>query len=262
MPATDPTSDEAHPAQDGGGGERDERRPIERLGLIDLMSPDRLAAIYASGRDYYWSDEWTPEFFVAQARAAFISIAVETETALGQVLLPQIHLANAVLDWKDLYLSRSTRRWMRSAACVGGGYELEVGGELDEVIAGIARCHGEDNWLAGRYPALLREVDARSWNGVRLLPVALLDRGGQVVAGELGVVTGRVYTSMTGFLDRGYPRFNHLGKLQMFMLAEHLRDRGFAFWNLGQPWMQYKFDLGAKAVGRLEFLQRWFEATG
>jgi hypothetical protein len=115
--------------------------------------------------------------------------------------------------------------------------------------------------MSGRYPDMLREVHAREWNGFELLPVALLDGDGRMVAGELGVVTGRVYSSMTGFLERASPTFNHVGKLQLLRLGEHLRDTGFAFWNLGQPWMQYKFDLGAKSVGRPEFLKRWFEAV-
>lgn len=49
--------------------------------------------------------------------------------------------------------------------------------------------------------------------------------------------------------------------MQLFWPAEHLRNAGFAFWNLGQPYMQYKFDLGAKEVPRAQFLERWRAAV-
>ena len=237
--------------------------PVIRVRLVDLLSPETLDLIYASPRDHYWSDEWTPEFFVAQARAGFISVSHDSgEDLFGQVLLPQIHTANAVLDWGDLHLSRSTRRWMRSEACKEAGYELHFGYALDPIMGGIAGCHGENNWLDGQYPELLRDVASQAWDGFELAGVGLTDKAGRLLAGEIGYRTGRVFTSMTGFLDRNASGFNHVGKLQLFLLAEFLRDEGYTFWNLGQPYMQYKFDLGAKVVPRVEFLARWAIDSG
>ncbi len=235
---------------------------IHRIGLRDLLSGERLQQIYGGEADYYWSDEWTPEFFVAQAKAGFISISYETEKeGLGQVLLPQIHSANAVLDWGDLHLSKSTRRWMRSDRFRRADYRLSLDHSLDAVLEGIARCHGENNWLDGRYPGLLNGVKSRRWANFTLLPVGIVDGEGTLLGGEIGCVTGRVYTSMSGFLDRSVPGFNHVGKLQLYWLGEYLRDAGFAFWNLGQPYMEYKFSLGAKRVSRAEFLERWWGAA-
>lgn len=256
----DPNATEEQPQEQP---EEPRQQPIERLGLMEILYLPRLEQIYQDPNDYYWSNEWTAEFFVAQAKAGFISISYDTEIeGIGQVLLPQMHVANALLDWDDLHVSRSTRRWMRSAAFHEAGYELKVDYSLDDIIAGIDRCHGEENWLSGRYPDLLREVHAGEWPGFRLLPVALVDKAGALLAGELGCVTGKVYTSMSGFLDRSYEGFNHAGKLQLLRLGEHLRDNGFAFWNLGQPHMDYKFALGAKEVERALFLERWRAVAG
>ena len=41
------------------------------------------------------------------------------------------------------------------------------------------------------------------------------------------------------------------------MLAEVLEQAGIAFWNLGQPYMEYKLKLGADVVPRGLFLKRW-----
>ena len=235
---------------------------IHRIGLRDLLSGQRLRQIYAGRRIIIGVTSGLPEFFVAQAKAGLISISYETgKEDLGQVLLPQIHSANAVLDWGDLHLSKSTRRWMRSDGFREAGYRLSVDHSLGEVLEGIARCHGEANWMDGRYPALLESVKARRWANFELLPVGIVDGEGTLLGGEIGCVTGKVYTSMSGFLDRSAPGFNHVGKLQLYWLGEYLRDAGFAFWNLGQPYMEYKFALGAKKVPRVEFLQRWWGAA-
>jgi len=136
--------------------EHREDRPQEgiyRIGLRDLLSAQRLRQIYGGGADYYWSDEWSPEFFVAQAKAGFISISYETgQEELGQVLMPQIHTANAVLDWEDLHLSKSTRRWMRSERFREAGYQLSIDHPLGEVVEGIA-CYQWELWT-GKVPYL------------------------------------------------------------------------------------------------------------
>ncbi len=83
-----------------------------------------------------------------------------------------------------------------------------------------------------------------------------------MVAGEIGYRVGRVYTSLTGFFDRRDPELRNVGTLQLVLLARHLEASGFAFWNLGQPEMQYKRDLGAPALPRPVFLRRWFSESG
>ena len=80
---------------------------------------------------------------------------------------------------------------------------------------------------------------------------------GTLVAGELGYTLGSTYTSLSGFFRREDRKWNHYGKLQLVMLAEALRDAGYAFWNLGHPHMAYKTALGARILPRHEFLNRW-----
>jgi hypothetical protein len=45
----------------------------------------------------------------------------------------------------------------------------------------------------------------------------------------------------------------------MVLLALYLENNNYSFWNLGHPYMQYKFDLGAISFSREEFLKRWLK---
>ena len=46
----------------------------------------------------------------------------------------------------------------------------------------------------------------------------------------------------------------------MVLLSKYLEENGFLFWNLDHPYMQYKLDLGAKVLSRIEFLEKWLKA--
>ena len=52
-------------------------------------------------------------------------------------------------------------------------------------------------------------------------------------------------------------KYNNWGKLQLILLGKYLEKENFSFWNLGHPYMQYKFDLGAITYKRKDFLKRW-----
>jgi Leu/Phe-tRNA-protein transferase len=228
-----------------------------RICLEDFRSPERLAEIYLSERELYWAAVGSPEFFISQASAGFIATSIDLKFSEPfRILLPEIQHAYAVLDWKNLHVSRSMRRWMTSDLCLQQEYRLQVGIDYREVLDGIARSQPE-NWMEGRYHDLLGELAAGGGEEFELMPVGLFDARGKLVAGEMGLRTGSVYTSLTGFMDREDPDFKNAGKLQLFRLGEWLRDKRFDFWNLGHPYMHYKMDLGARIVQRPDYLQRF-----
>jgi hypothetical protein len=49
--------------------------------------------------------------------------------------------------------------------------------------------------------------------------------------------------------------------VQMFLTGEYLRDRGFAFWDLGMP-IPYKERLGARTLDRGGFTNLFRRAAG
>jgi Leu/Phe-tRNA-protein transferase len=235
---------------------------IYRLTRSDIEDLETRLHIYSRDDTLYWSDDWSPEFYRLLARAGFINIAHDHDE-LGPVLLPEMQESYAVLDWPNLHLSRSMQRWRRSERCAEGEYTLRVGGDLDEILGGIARTYG-DSWLSASYAQLLHDLaEDESTDDFEVRTAALTSgKAGRVVAGEIGYRVGRVYTSLTGFFERDDPFYRNTGTLQLALLAEHLKASGFAFWNLGHPGMAYKSDLGARDVPRLEFLRRWFAETG
>lgn len=225
-----------------------------------LLQPGLIeAAVYGNLEDhFYWSDCWDPAWYVELARKGFISIC--TEKAAGEyVLLPEMQRTYAVLDWTGLRAGRTTRRALRGEETGRAGLVLER--DTAAVCAGIRRAYGEHCWLHPPYVELLRALEGRELAGFALWAVELRRADGRLAGGELGYTIGRVYTSLSGFLDRGDGRNNHLGKAQLYGLAGLLHQAGYGFWNLGHPYMQYKLDLGARVLDRREFLDRWLPAV-
>ena len=150
-------------------------------------------------------------------------------------------------------------RWLKSKNFQAQEYRLSLHHDLNDIMNGVKQCHSDNCWLIPPYANLLRQLRSIPDPNFQLIPVGLLNKDDHLIAGEIGYRTGRIYTSLTGFFDRSDPDHNHAGKLQMHLLAKHLEKQNFAFWNLGHPGMQYKLDLGAKALPRTEFLSLWEE---
>ena len=230
----------------------------------DLASQERLQSILAGETGLHWSTDWSTAFYISLAKLGFISTAIHYEYNGGCVplLLPEIQPAYCVLDWENLHAGKSFQRWRRSEKCRAQGYRLEPHHDLLAIVRGIRACHGEKCWVIDQYAALVAALQKQGFDpDFEIFTPALLTKSGQLVAGEIGYRVGRTYTSVTGFLDRTGNAHNHAGKLQMHLLADYLQDKGYAFWNLGHPGMQYKLDLGGKVLPRQEFLRRWLPAS-
>lgn len=245
--------------------------------------------------EWFWSDSWDPAFYVCLAVQGLIAIAKGFE-GQGNVLLPQLQESYALLDWEQLHLGRSTRAAARKLAREACRLELVVRDEPGQVMRGLEAAHGQHCWLLPEYQAMVHSLAGQDWwvlmppqelgpEGILALPgdgsapsmpaqfatepgttspccpfrlraVELRDADGTLVAGELGYTIGASYTSLSGF-HSPEPRWNHCGKIQLHCLAGLLRARGFGFWNLGHPYMDYKLNLGARILPRREFLMRW-----
>jgi len=230
---------------------------IQYLPREVLRHPALLESLYRDfEHDLYWSDCWDPDFYVELARRGFITVAVH-HPELGELMIPEMQEAYAVLDWERLHRSRSLRRWLRTPGADALGLELRVAPDCVRVLERLLDYHGADCWLGPAYRALMRALPFEPEGGFALHGIELWStRREELVAGELGYTIGRTYTSLSGFCRRDGPEQRHLGTLQIVRLAERLRDAGYAFWNLGQP-MAYKRALGARFVPRLDFLARY-----
>ncbi|KYJ87719.1 hypothetical protein [Sulfurovum riftiae] len=208
-------------------------------------------SIYTDMRkNYYWSEDFSAAYYIAQAKAGFIAVTDYFEEE--ELLLPEIQFAYTLLDFEDLHISRKVRKLLQHKAP-----ELVIGEELDEIADAIEMTH-RNNWLTPKYLTMLKETKGKDQN-FKVISAAIREEN-RLVAGEIGYIIGRTYTSLSGFTRRG-KRYSNYGTAQLVLLARYLQKEDFAFWNLGQPYMAYKFALGAKVYERSEFLERWFKAT-
>jgi hypothetical protein len=232
------------------------------LGPADLTAGTLDRVIYPDlARNFYWSDCWEPAFYVALARAGFIAVARHDPQA-GAILLPELQRSYAVLPPAALRPIRPVARLLGNGIMAREGYILRITRRPARVLALITATHGRNSWLIPAYSALFHQLAGGDFGNFAAVAVELVSReAGELVAGEIGYFTGAVYTSLSGAFNRRNPRWSHTGKLQLFLFGRLLGRLGAAFWNLGHPYMKYKFDLGASETPRQGFLDLWQPAV-
>ncbi|MEA1914202.1 MAG: hypothetical protein U9N30_02700 [Campylobacterota bacterium] len=202
--------------------------------------------------NYYWSDDWSCEFYIDLAKAGFISVSFDNDDQL--VLLPEMQMHYALLDFKNLHVSKKVKKLIYA-----NRYTLEINNDVASIINSIEDQH-KDNWLKDKYVYLMEQLRLKKHENFQLIAVHLRSNAhGCLVAGEIGYKIGKTYTSLSGFCLKD-KQHNNCGNLQLVLLAQYLEKEGCSFWNLGHPYMDYKLQLGAKVYTRKEFLSRWFEA--
>ena len=204
--------------------------------------------------NYYWSDDWSEEFYVNLAKAGFISTTYDTKDAL--VLLPELQYSYALLDFKDLHISKKVKKLLKKQ-----DYTFSINTKFDEVLDSISKTH-KYNWLKDKYIEVMKNIYTKNnFENFKLVSVELCDKEtNELISGEIGYTIGKTYTSLSGFSSREKVH-NNYGTLQLVLLARYLQEREFSFWNLGHPHMEYKKRLGAKVYERKNFLQKWDKAT-
>lgn len=220
---------------------------LDRHALSDKIVLEEY--IYPDRRNYYWCDDFSPETYIAFARAGFISVSQKVNNDL--LLLPEMQEEYAVLDFRELHISQKVAKLIKKA-----GYRLEFNSCIEEVITSIQNTY-EDCWMIGKYAELMLKLSQNSYDNFRLFSTELINEAtGELIAGEIGYLTHNVYTSLSGFHNSD-KKYENWGTLQLVLLAHHLESEGVRFWNLGHPNMEYKIGLGAKIFNRKDFLNQW-----
>ncbi len=201
--------------------------------------------------NYYWSDDLSCDFYINLASSGFISVGIEEGGK--ELLLPEIQFEYAVLDFKDLHISKKVRKLITK-----GEFTFSINQHFKQTLE-LIKSSREDSWIHKSYSDMLEKLFSYKHPLIdfQLLSIELWDKqNSELVACEIGYRIGRTYTSLSGFSKRD-KQYNNYGKLQMVLLAKYLEQNGYAFWNMGHPYMDYKFDLGAKVYSREDFLTLW-----
>ena len=230
-----------------------------------IISPDddcRLIvdAMLATGynEEFCVALDFSPEFTARLMEAGFLVMSVnasgppEAENP-EYILLPKLHLVRSALFFENLHVKKSIRRFLNR-------YELRPDADFNRILDRCVQIHGDD-WLTPPLVASIKQIreqspDTEPVPAGRVVPTSnarpvsfALYRDGKLVAGEFGVVCGRVYTSYSGYYDE-----DNAGTVQIILAARYLQEHGFSFFDLGMP-LDYKTDLGAVDISPFEFVR-------
>lgn len=201
--------------------------------------------------NYYLSDDFSKDFYIKLAFYGFITTSISFENKF--YLLPEIQFEYAILDFENLHISKKIKKLLNQ-----NNFEFSINKDFNLVLENLEKYH-KTNWLQDKYKELILSlVDyVHPTIDFEIMSVELYDKDTkELIAGEIGYKINSTYTSLTGFSSKE-KKYNNWGKLQLVLLAIYLEKENFSFWNLGHPYMQYKFDLGAISYSRKEFLKRW-----
>ena len=201
--------------------------------------------------NYYLSDDFSKDFYIKLAFYGFITTSISFENKF--YLLPEIQFEYAILDFENLHISKKIKKLLNQ-----NNFEFSINKDFNLVLENLEKYH-KTNWLQDKYKELILSlIDyVHPTIDFEIMSVELYDKDTkELIAGEIGYKINSTYTSLTGFSSKE-KKYNNWGKLQLVLLAIYLEKENFSFWNLGHPYMQYKFDLGAISFSRKEFLKRW-----
>ena len=224
------------------------QRDIHYLPYEALINPSYLEeAIYSdTDNNYYWSDDYSAEYYIAQAKAGFITV---TEVYKGQeLLLPEIQFEYALLDLEELHCSKKVAKLIHKE-----NLQLTIDSNIEEIAGYINETH-KRCWLTKLYANILRSTVGVDENFKVI--TAYVEQDGEIIAGEMGYMIGRTYTSLSGFSKKN-KEYNNYGTAQLVLLGTYLKENGFTLWSLGHN-IPYKRALGAEICERENFLERWF----
>ncbi|ADR33853.1 hypothetical protein Sulku_1190 [Sulfuricurvum kujiense DSM 16994] len=225
-------------------------KQIPYISLDDLSESELVKRYIYPNLDinYYWSDDFSPRFYIALARAGFICVSHDIDNTL--FLLPEMQTEYAVLDFSDLHISKKVRKLLNQER-----YKLSFNTCFSHVINSIKDAY-HPCWITKEYEGLMHELSDNTYENFRLFSTELFDKeNGELIAGEVGYITDNIYTSLSGFHIHN-KRYDNWGTLQLVLLGKYLEAQKVRFWNLGHAQMEYKKVLGAKVLSREAFLRK------
>ena len=197
-------------------------------------------------KDFCVALDFSPAFIARLMQAGFLVMSASFEDLVAEpaelacVLLPKLHLVRSALFFENLHIKKSIRRYLPK-------YQLRPDADFERIVDRCVEVHGAD-WLTPPLITAIKQMRRMPELGVYPTSFALY-REGKLVAGEFGIRCGRIYTSYSGYYDEG-----NAGTVQLILAAQHLRDRGDVFFDLGMP-LDYKTDLGAVDISPQEFVK-------
>ncbi|MEM6835387.1 MAG: GNAT family N-acetyltransferase [Cyanobacteria bacterium P01_C01_bin.120] len=197
--------------------------------------------LWRSSGEFCSALDFSPAFVAAVCRHGYLPMA----EMIGDLplLLIKSHRDRCVVDWDNLRLSRKLRRYAREVT-------FSVNRDFASCLSRIVAHHAPTTWLIQPLCQAFLSLHHQPLRSVAFHAIELYAQD-ELVAGEIGYSTGRIYTSVAAFHTK-----NGAGSVQLALLGQVLLASKFAFWDLGMP-LSYKIQLGAHVENRQRFLRRW-----
>ena len=143
---------------------------------------------------------------------------------------------------KPIYIGKTNRRLIKK-------YELCIDKDLDIILENCVKYHGSA-WITPMFIELIRNINKLNYN-IRIKTFGIYQNG-ELKAGEFGVVSGKIYTSYSGYYEK-----SSAGNIQMIMMLQYLQDNGFTYCDMGGTVKiyEYKYKLGAENMTRKEYAE-------
>ncbi|MDR1399552.1 MAG: GNAT family N-acetyltransferase [Treponema sp.] len=202
---------------------------------LDMLVDELISTGY--DEEFCIATDISPDFIARLMKAGFLVMSVDTQN--GVLLLPKIHLTRSVLLFPELHVKKSIKRFL-------GRYELRVDTDFNHILDRCIEVHG-NGWLTLPLTRCIKWLHHTHASMARPLSFGVY-RNGKLRAGEFGVVSGRVYTSYSGYYNEP-----NAGTCQLVLTTRYLQNTGFAFFDLGMP-LPYKDDLGAQNIDTQSFV--------
>jgi Leu/Phe-tRNA-protein transferase len=153
-----------------------------------------------------------------------------------------------VLFFENLHISKTTSRIIKN-------YELRINYDFTNVLDNITETHG-DLWVTPPLKEILITLNQKN-NQSKAISFQVY-KNGELKAGEIGIKTGKIYTSYSGFYHE-----SSAGSVQLAMMLQYLKENNYDFCNFGTDSSksnnEYKKKLGATYIDRLDFVNLWRE---
>ena len=218
----------------------------------DCLTVANLLETINYAEDFCLALDFDPYFIAKLMEAGFLVMSSrfpdseESEEAGQIILLPKHHLLRSCLFFHELHVKKSVRRFLSQ-------YELRFDTDFDRITENCVRIHGS-GWLTEPFLQSIRQIRESQDMPVRPVSFALY-RDEKLAAGEFGIISGKVYTSYSGYYEE-----SNAGSVQIILTAKYLEKAGFSFWDLGMP-LDYKLTFGAREITRKEFMELFQNAS-
>jgi len=164
---------------------------------------------------------------------------------LGFCPLLNIWKMQTVLFFDKMHISKSIKRKIKD-------YQLKVNYNFVNVINSIINYHGR-LWISPLKQTLI-QLNKKNYKAKAISFEVY--KNGELKAGEIGIQTGKIYTSYSGFIKE-----TSAGSVQIAMMLNYLKENDFLFCNFGTDDSPknnaYKRKFGAEYIDRAVFIDLW-----